>query len=209
MAVALQRNGLSAETGAMETTVEKMETSLRNQEMKLADTTLQIEGADKLLADTGGSSESMVASVTAEIKLQKDKIEVLSPTVVPMQTEIAASTTSSNSLQAEIAVMKAQVSSNATDKSAKDDTIANTANDIMILKDKIAQKKAEIDPLPEQIDDCVAETERLEGLISDYQAKHGGMRSADFTAVKNTTSPGGFTSVNQNGTKPKTKAIKK
>jgi len=94
----------------------------------------------------------MVASVTAEIKLQKDKIEVLSPTVVPMQTEIAASTTSSNSLQAEIAVMKAQVSSNATDKSAKDDTIANTANDIMILKDKIAQKKAEIDPLPEQID---------------------------------------------------------
>jgi len=101
---------------------------------------------------SGGSSESMVASVTAEIKLQVDKIEVLSPTVVPMQNEIAALTASSNSLQAQIASMKAQVSSNNTDKNAKEDTISNTSNDIMILKDTIAQKKAEIDPLPGQID---------------------------------------------------------
>jgi hypothetical protein len=152
----------------------------------------------------------MVASVTAEIKLQVDKIEVLSPTVVPLQNEIAALTASSNSLQAEIASMKAQVASNNTDKNAKEDTISNTSNDIMILKDTIAQKKAEIDPLPGQIDvscfslcllfsevhvaeiclrwhitslllfflsnsslfqECVEETERLEGLVADYQVR--------------------------------------
>ena len=36
------------------------------------------------------------------------------------------------------------------------------------------------------------------------QAKHGGMRSADFTSVKS-SGKGGFTSANQNGTKAKSK----
>jgi predicted RNase H-like nuclease (RuvC/YqgF family) len=143
----------------------------------------------------GGSSESMVANVTSEIKLQVDKIEVLSPNVVPLQNDIAALTTQSEQLQAEIAAMKITVASNATDKAAKDDTISNTANDIMFLKQNIAQKKAEIDPLPGQIDvrnlltfkiitlisslapfmsneqECVAETERLEKYIEDYQVR--------------------------------------
>lgn len=153
---------------------------------------------------TGGSSESMVASVTGEIKVQVDKQEALAPTIVPLQTEIAMMNQTAKALQEEIAQMKAQVAFNATDKAAKDDTIANTENDIRILKESVEQKKAEIDPLPGAIEEAVDETERLEGLIKDYHAKHGGMRSADYTTVKS-SGAGGFTSVNQNGTKAKSK----
>jgi len=202
--MALQRMGLSKETGDMEEKIAKMEKSMAHQQSKLDQTNKQIAGAESLLAETGGSSEQMVASVTAEIKVQVDKTEALAPTIVPLQTEIAMLNSKSSALQAEIADMKAQVATNKTDRASKEDTIANTSNDIKILKENIEAKKQEIDPLPGAIEEAVDETERLSGLIADYQAKHGGMRSADFTSVKS-SGKGGFTSVNQNGTKAKSK----
>jgi chromosome segregation ATPase len=201
MAVALQRTGLSVETETLESTVAKMETSLHHQEGKLANCLSQIEAADSMLKETGGSSEQMVAAVTAEIKVQVDKIEVLSPTIDPLQSEIADLKKQSTELQDEIEKMKLQVSANATEKSAKGDIISNTTNDIKILKESIENKKAEIEPLPGKIEATVEETDRLEGCINDYKVKHGGMRSADFTSVKTTGTSSGFTSVNQNGVK--------
>jgi hypothetical protein len=58
------------------------------------------------------------------------------------------------------------------------------------------------------LQEAVDETDRLQKLVADYAAKHGGMRSADFSSVKSSGS-GGFTSANQNGTKAKTKTVKK
>jgi hypothetical protein len=43
----------------------------------------------------------------------------------------------------------------------------------------------------------VEETERLEKHIIEYKEKHGGMRSADFTAIKATSTGKGFASANQ------------
>jgi predicted RNase H-like nuclease (RuvC/YqgF family) len=94
----------------------------------------------------------MVASVTAEVKVQVDKMEVLAPTIVPLQNDIASLNARSAQLQQDIATMKSQAAANATDKASKDDTVANTTNDIKILKQSIEQKKAEIDPLPGAIE---------------------------------------------------------
>ncbi len=100
----------------------------------------------------GGNSESMVSSVTAEIKSQVDQIEALAPTVPPLQQDIRQLKNSSSDLQATIAKHKAKIAANATDKASKVDTIANTENDIKILQESIAAKKAQIDPLPGKIE---------------------------------------------------------
>ena len=67
------------------------------------------------------------------------------------------------------------------------------------------EKKAEIDPLPGTIEETVDETERLEGLVMEYKEKHGGMQSADFAAIKGSSTGKGFASANQNGVKGKSK----
>ena len=94
----------------------------------------------------------MVASVTGEVKVQVDKTEVLAPTIVPLQNDVASLKARSAQLQQDIENMKAQAATNAAEKAAKDDTISNTTNDIKILKESIEQKKAEIDPLPGAIE---------------------------------------------------------
>ena len=94
----------------------------------------------------------MVASVTGEVKVQVDKTEVLAPTIVPLQNDVASLKARSAQLQQDIENMKAQAATNAAEKAAKDDTISNTTNDIKILKESIDQKKAEIDPLPGAIE---------------------------------------------------------
>ena len=122
---------------------------------------------------SGGSSESMVSSITAELKTQTDGLEALSPTIAPLQDEITALEENIETLNSDIANMKAQVATNATDKSTKADTIANTENDIKILKQSIEEKKAEIDPLPGQIEETVDECERLEALVMEYKVSIG------------------------------------
>jgi predicted RNase H-like nuclease (RuvC/YqgF family) len=100
----------------------------------------------------GGSSEQMVAAVTAEIQVQVDAMEELSPTIDPLQTEIAALKKQSSDLQDEIAALKVKVASAATEKDSKEDVISNTTNDIKILREAIEMKRAELEPLPAKIE---------------------------------------------------------
>jgi len=94
----------------------------------------------------------MVSNVTEDIQSQKDKIEALSPTIPPLQEEIAMLKQQSADLKATIEQHKAQVAMNARDKIHKDDQISATSNDIKILKHEIESKKAEIEPLPGKIE---------------------------------------------------------
>jgi hypothetical protein len=94
----------------------------------------------------------MVAAVTAEIQVQVDAMEELSPTIDPLQTEIAALKKQSSDLQDEIAALKVKVASAATEKDSKEDVISNTTNDIKILREAIEMKRAELEPLPAKIE---------------------------------------------------------
>lgn len=197
MSAKLQRKGLSVEVGQMESSIAKMEVSVQHQQSKLDDCLKQTEGAEHLLKETGGTSESMVAQITEELKVNVEEIERLAPIVEPLQEEVSKMKTASESLAAEIEVLREKARKSSTERQTLDDTIASTMSDIKILKDRIEETKLESEPLAGAIEDTIEETERLVGLVNEYKEKHGGMRSADFTSIKSTGSKSGFKSKNQ------------